>query len=202
MVAEYGLNNGKTAMLNPSGIVTAIRENARWIAGFTLAAIAVAGAYSVGFYPETYQSSAMLMLNPAEWSDAETAESRTSDYKNQEALLTSQALSNRVFSTLKKQKVMLPVSHASELQEQVLTAAPVPDTQLIRLSAKAKSPALAKKLATVYVDQYVALVQELSANPVHQRKALFDKRLDEAEAELERINDKIKDYQARYGILN
>ncbi len=213
MSSEHFIEDDSILVIDFAQILSALKSRWHWIVTGVLIATALAAGFSYWLFHETYQSSAKLLLDTTDSSRligaADLSEQPlkgqgldTSPYRNQEELLRSDLMFNRVFKRLQAEKGHFKFKNANELPEKSLSAEHIKGTNFIRIMAKADQPQVAQKLANLYMQAYLDLMNEISYTPIQQKKKLFEAQVEQAEVDLAAIDLKVKSYQEAYGILD
>lgn len=163
------------------------------------------------FHKEKYVSQSTIVLNPAALSSL-AASQRAGDnifralgpnsdpFKNQEALLKSRLLAERVYHQLKREQFKL--KSPKQLASNVLSAEHVRGTDFITLTVTWDKPHEAKVIAEAYMAVYQSLSDELNSAPLTEQKETLEKQVAAAEEELQNINDKIQTYEESNNIVD
>lgn len=207
---KYAIDNDATWAVWYSQMWNILRAKALWIVSGSLAMGALAALFSFFMFQDAYQSSAKLMLNTGHASSLlarpevataflKNAELESSSYKNQEELLKSQLIYNRVFKQIQKAKIKTPYQRPADLAEHVLRAEHIKNTNFIRISAIANKPSTAQKLAEIYLKSYMDLVREISRKPIQKEKKALENQLQQAKLALVENNHQMAAYPLEPG---
>ncbi len=213
MSFEHSREDEGSLVIDIHQIGVAFRSKWQWAVAVPVVFALMAALYGYLIFEESYHSSAKLLLDvtdaPKFVSNLDTDEaflkgsgSESSPYKNQEELLKSQLIFNRVADTLKKDHIRVKYKKPVELSEKVFSAEHIKNTNFIRIAATANKPDTAQTLAQLYMQSYLDLMNEISYTPLKQKRKLFETEVARAENELAGINRKIELYQETYGILD
>lgn len=203
-----------TYVIDINHILSAILR--RWRLVLLVVPIFVLAGGFIAFcvFEQKYRSVGTLLFNPRDFSNVITNIQsnnhflkgegiESSPFKTQEELLRSNLIAQRVFDTLERAKVPVPVKSSSALLKQkILEATQVPNTDVIRVSAKAASPDIAQKIASVYLHSYLDLMHEICYEPLIEQKKLFSQQVTQAEHNLQKTNFRLQSYQQQYGIID
>jgi succinoglycan biosynthesis transport protein ExoP len=207
--SEHFAEHKTPLVIDFTKVWNALQGKSLWILSCTLFLSLLATLVSFLFFQDAYQSSAKLLLDTNSSPKSETNDSllkgmgfESNPYKNQEELLKSQLIFERVSQQLKQGKFQFPYKKPADLADKVLSAEHIQNTNFIRISAKADKPSAAKKLAQIYMQSYLDLTQEISYAPIQQQKKYFESQIKQAEMVLAGINHKIESCQKSYGILD
>lgn len=209
MSSEHFADHKTALAIDFAKVWNAIQGKSLWILSCTLCLGLLATLFSFLLFQDAYQSSAKLLLDTTNTSKSEVTDSfdkgigfESSPYKNQEELLKSQLIFERVYQQLKQDKFQFPYKKPIDLAEKVLSAEHIQNTNFIRITARANKPSAAKKLAQLYMQSYLDLTHEISDTPIQQQKKHFENQIKQAETALANINHQIASYQKSYGILD
>lgn len=190
-----------------------IRQKWKLILGVTLSCSLAAAAISFLCHQEKYQSSGTLLFNTTDPAHVVTdidsegpflkhgGGAETSPYKNQETLLKSRLMAQRILNRLKEKHIRIS-ARPEEFQRSVISANQVKGTDFIEISAKASSPKQAYQIAQAYMDSYLSLMADIVDTPLQQKTEFFKAQVTEAELALKAINDQVEHYQEQYGIVD
>jgi succinoglycan biosynthesis transport protein ExoP len=191
-----------------------LRARAKQVVGAALLFAILGTVFSFMFYEDKYQSVGTLLFNTNEATkvitNIDTGEEflksegmDANPYKNQEELLKSRLIAQRVWLQLKKENLRaLSGWNVDQLLNKVLSAEQVKGTNLIRLTAAAHSAMLAQKINDAYMACYLDLINDISSDSLKQSQKMLETQVAQAERDLDTINRKIRDYQDLYGILD
>lgn len=208
------LTDDETALvINLDQIWLAICSRWKMIAAVTVIFALLGSSYSVFLCKDKYESTGTLLFNASDSTkiitNVDTGEQflhgegvDVNPYKSQTELLKSHLIAQRVFDALKKNKIPVAETNPALLFGSVLNAEQVKGTNLIRVVANAGTPRLAKRIADIYLDSYLVLINEISIAPLEHNKTMFKQQVMDAEKDLDVINQRINDYQKQYGILD
>lgn len=209
MRPEHPIEDEATLIIDINYLVNSLKAKWKLIAVSSLTLTVLATIFSFTLYHEKYQSVSTLLFSPGDknstsaGSDPSVLGGGTSiAFQNQTELLKSRWVSRRVFERLQAQKIKLPVRRAEDLQGKVLKVEPVKGSDFIKLTATASQAKAAQLILNVYKDVYLEKLRELTVAPFKEQKVLFEAQVSNAEAGLDNINQRLQDYQARYGILD
>jgi Mrp family chromosome partitioning ATPase/uncharacterized protein involved in exopolysaccharide biosynthesis len=165
----------------------AIQRHWLWIVGISLFMALLATLFSWACFQESYQSSARILLDLSD----KSAGPEFNPYKNQEELLKSELVLNRVAQSIQAEKMNLRSLKAGHFFETVFRAERIPGTGFITLSAKADKPDVAKKLALIYMESYWAVTNELFKKTNKQSEKVATRQSHYAEATWDAFTEKV-----------
>ena len=184
----------------------------KWtIAAITIAAILVSGIFSFFIISPTYEARTTLMVSPMVQSSGQARQNSAYDtllsYLSQypqmsletfRVQVTNPHILNQVIDALNLDRNQYSLNALSNM----ISAEAVKDTNLIRISVKAKDPELAAKiantLAPIYVDYLSATLQE----QMGKSAAYVEHQMQEEQKNLEAATEALKNFLAQPQSVN
>lgn len=184
----------------------------KWtIAAITIAAILVSGIFSFFIISPTYEARTTLMVSPMVQSSGQARQNSAYDtllsYLSQypqmsletyRVQVTNPHILNQVIDALNLDRNQYSLNALSNM----ISAEAVKDTNLIRISVKAKDPELAAKiantLAPIYVDYLSATLQE----QMGKSAAYIEHQMQEEQKNLEAATEALKNFLAQPQSVN
>ncbi len=167
-----------------------------------------------------YKSEATVILNPIDIPNILTNyrsgntffqgyTARSNPYKNQEELLRSRRLAEKVFKQIKEDladgKIKInrkdAVNHHSKIAR-MLDAKHVRGTDFIKITVIAPDRLDAKVIAEEFVKVYVNESLEITREPLDKQKNTLAQQMKKKTHELEELNDNIKNFQEKNKIVD
>jgi capsular exopolysaccharide synthesis family protein len=169
-----------------SWIFSTIRRRSRIIAGFVLVTVILAFLATLVMAP-VYKSTVTLLIQPAK--DSQTSEYTSIITGEQLALTYSQLLESGPVLEAVISKLGLKDS-PDQLADKI-TAAPIKDTQLIRLTVTGSSPVQTASLANALAEELIAHIQKLQAERYNASMAELENRMNNISASIDELTVKI-----------
>lgn len=190
------------------------KQNLTFIACITLICIALGSAFAFLGFQEQYSSQATVILNTDETpnivtnyklSDSFFKGVRVSNdpFKNQEELLKSRFIAEKVFKRLQSSKTVPSLKKLQDLtRKNVLQIEHANGSNFIHLSVSWKRPKEAYYIAKAYLKAYQEVSEEISKSPIQKQRLNLENQLGTIEKELAHINQEIQQYQETNEIVN
>ncbi len=183
-------------------MVSILRSHLRQIVTFTLAGTLLSGALIGVFWQDSYSSVSILSLKPDDMPEYVTQGVRrnvqvfqdVNPFRNQEEILRSPILLNRLKEKLRKDPALSKVEDIDTI-ENSLQFFRIKQTEFFRLKVTRLKPQEAKGIADIYLQCFMQFSQEQSRQSYKKQKMIIEKQIRENEFKLADINEQIRNYQ-------
>lgn len=192
----------------------------RWIvASFTVVTVTLALIYSFMMKP-VYEASTDLLIEREAPRVVNIEEVASSDfsareyYQTQYKVLKSRAIAERVdkklggYSLWSKWSGRAPRKGPGITEQERVDALlesisvkPIPNTQLVEITASDVDPALAAKIANMWADTYIAYILDTRFEATQYASGWLQEKIKEAKQHLEKSEADLQEYRRKYGIV-
>ena len=199
--------------LTLSKVLSILRYNIRIILLFALVSFVTGILYATTIFKPSYESTARLLVKNHEQTafvtefgavDGITPLTRDGNPTlTQMQILTSGSLADEVWSKI-SQKYKFhddPRIGTKLMQKAVKVKNPV-GTDVIEVTAKWQDPAIAKDIASEFVEAYIAINVEMSKKSIVRSQEAIDRELKNAEANLQEARNKIRQFREANSTVN
>ncbi len=187
-----------------SAYIDVIIKYWKWIVGITVVA-AIAGAVVSVLSPTVYQATALVVVTKPQYQmqfdpkfQVVPVDQRSAPFKAYVALATTGELLDQLAGALESQRES--EGRPGKVPMGTLTArTSIDDPSLIELTVTNADPGQAARVVNTWAELYVQWLNELYETS-DQNKAFFEQQLDEADANLQAIDEEIVAFQAENNV--